>query len=208
VTDWPGAEGGAPEPDLDLCEYVIVAAPALEELEPLADAVGELVGSGAVRLLDAAALARPAGGTTVLSHEVDDVPALGRLAAAVDGPPRLSQHDLQLAGVTLQPGSAAVLLLIEDRWAGTLSAAVRDIGGQVAGGERIGRNRLRAQLEQPEEARPYRPDLLVRLPACDTVTAGQQIDPTDQIRAMADLVDDGVLSLEQYEVQRRRVLDG
>lgn len=193
-------------PDLDLCEYVVVTAPSIDELEPVAAAVGDLVRGGAVHLLDVAVLERPPGGTSVHTHEVGEVVSLRGLVDASAGPAGLSQHDLDLAAVTLPPGSAAVVLVLEDRWAGSLSAAVRDVGGRVAAGERIGRERLRAQLEQPEDPRPERADLLARRPS-DGSLAPQLIDPTDQIRTLADLFDHGVLSLEQYEVQRRRVLE-
>lgn len=201
----PGRES-IPDPDLDLCEYVVVRAPSIDELEPVAAAVAALAHGGAVQLLDVAVLERPAGSTSVHTHEVRDVASLRGLAEAPHGPARLSQHDLDLAAMTLPPGSAAVVLLLEDRWAGSLSAAVRDVGGRLVAGERIGRERLEAQLEQPEDPRPERADLLSRRPATDSV-APQMIDPTHQIRTLADLVDHGVLSLEQYEVQRRRVLE-
>lgn len=197
---------GVQVPDLDLCEYVVVTAPSLDELAAVAAAVADLVRGGAVQLLDVAVLERPAGGTSVHTHEVREVVSLTGLVDAATGPARLSQHDLDLAAVTLPPASAAVVLLLEDRWAGSLSAAVRDVGGRVAAGERIGRERLRAQLEQPEDTRPDRADLLTRLPSDDSMPP-QLIDPTQQIRTLADLVDHGVLSLEQYEVQRRRVLE-
>ncbi len=202
------AGGGLPGPDRDLCEYVVVSAPSLHELDPVTAAVGDLVRDGAIRLLDVAVLVRPAGGTQVQTHEADDVPALAGLARTADGVARLSQHDLDLAAVTLAPGSATVMLLVEDRWAGSLSTAVRDLGGRLSGGERIGRTRLSAQLDRPAETREDRPDLLARGPAVDAAPGRQPVDPTHQIRTLADLVDHGVLSLEQYEVQRRRVLDG
>ena len=37
---------------------------------------------------------------------------------------------------------------------------------------------------------------------------GARVDQAAQVRELARLVDRGLLSLDQYEVQRRRVLDG
>ena len=41
---------------------------------------------------------------------------------------------------------AAIVLVVEDRWAGPLSAAARDSGGEVLAGERIPRLRVEAAL--------------------------------------------------------------
>ena len=57
-------------PDLDLCEYVVVTAPSIDELEPVAAAVADLVRGGAVHLLDVAVLERPPGGTSVMDYQV------------------------------------------------------------------------------------------------------------------------------------------
>jgi hypothetical protein len=206
MSDVPGTDGVPDSLDLDLCEYVFVSAPSLHDLAPVADAVVALVADGAIRVLDVAALVRPGSGTAVHVGEAHDIPALGRLAEVTVGPARMSQHDLDLAGVMLRPGTAAVLVLLEDRWAGALSAALREVGGRVEGGERIGRDRLRAQLDRADDARPDRTDLLARLPANDGLPTSPLVDPTDQIRTLADLVDHGVLSLEQYEIQRYRVM--
>ncbi|TDE92603.1 hypothetical protein EXU48_13745 [Occultella glacieicola] len=201
----PGRE---PPDDLDLCEYVMVSAPSLAALAQVAAAIEELIGDGALRLRDVAALERLEGRTTVICHEAGDVEALHGLAAAIDGGARFSRHDLELAGVTIAPGSAALLLLLEGRWAAPLSAVAGRVGGRLGTGERIDRERLRAQLTEPDERRSDRTDLLARGPASPHLPDVRLVDPVDQMRSLADLVDRGLLTVDQYEVQRRRVIDG
>jgi hypothetical protein len=67
----------------------------------------------------------------------------------------LSRHDVELVALALQPGSAAIVVVVEDRWAESLSAAARAAGGQVHAGERIGRERVEAALarERKEDNR-------------------------------------------------------
>jgi hypothetical protein len=55
-----------------------------------------------------------------------------------------------------------------------------------------------------------RPDLLLRGPltASSEPGAAPAIDPAAQVRELARLVERGLLTLDQYEAQRRRVLGG
>ncbi|MFC6045397.1 hypothetical protein [Nocardioides hankookensis] len=197
-------------PDLDLLEYVLVSAGTVEGLASVATAVADTVGSGAIRLVDAVLLVRADGRTKVAVGELADHAQLAPLAAVVEAESagvQLSLHDIELASVTLAPGVAALLLLVEDRWAEPVSVAARAAGGQVTAGERIGRRRAQAALGAAE--RRHRADLLSRSPvAVKAVASSGLVDQAAQVRKLARLVDQGLLSLEQYEVQRRRVLDG
>ena len=66
------------------------------------------------------------------------------------------EHDLELVSLSLEPGTAALVLVTEDRWAGPLSEAAGRVGGRIVAGERIPPARLRAALhaDQDEPGRP------------------------------------------------------
>jgi hypothetical protein len=49
----------------------------------------------------------------------------------------LTDHDIALASIALRPGTAGILVVTEDRWAESLSAAAQRAGGQIIAGERI-----------------------------------------------------------------------
>ena len=54
----------------------------------------------------------------------------------------LSEDDVILAGSALPPGTSALVVVVEDRWASLLADAARQSGGRILGGERIPRHRL------------------------------------------------------------------
>ncbi|MEP9361339.1 hypothetical protein ABLE68_00130 [Nocardioides sp. CN2-186] len=188
---------GSGATDLDLVEYLLVCAPRPADLGALAASVVELVESRTIRLIDVVVLHRRPGQVEVTTTGGSDVP---ELASYADHRIRLSHHDVELAAVTLAPGTSALLLLLEDRWAGTLASAARGVGGRVVAGERITRERLRAGR-----------DLIGRSPTLGhplATDSAPPVDPAQQIGDLASLVSRGVLSLDQYELQRRRVLGG
>ncbi|MFB7797574.1 hypothetical protein [Isoptericola sp. NPDC056134] len=218
MTDAPGA-GAARGPDDDLLEYVMIAVPAFELLSGVVATVTGLVRSGVLGLVDAVLLRRGPDQASATAHALRDVEQLAPLAALEHPRVRLSAHDVALASVAVEPDAAALLLLLEDRWAAPLSAAARAAGGRIVGGERLARVRVRAagSATAPSSAHRDGPvadtgrrgaaDLLVRGPA----TAARPelaVDPAAQLRTLAELVERGVLTLDQYEAQRRRVLDG
>jgi len=114
-----------------------------------------VVTSSAIRILDLVCVARSAidGRFTVAEFEdVGSVAALGDVYGDVGG--LLSRHDIQQAAMALEVGRSAILLLVEDRWAGGLSAAARQAGGRVAWGERVPGARVEvavAAMERREE---------------------------------------------------------
>ncbi|MBA2956538.1 hypothetical protein GON03_00715 [Nocardioides sp. MAH-18] len=191
-------------PDLDLLEYVLVSAPSVSGLDQVAAAAAELVTGGVIRLVDVVGLVRADDEAGVRVVRLEDAPPLAALAALADGGVLLSRHDVELAAVTLAPGDAALLLLVEDCWASALSSAARRSGGRLTAGERVGRDRVLAALDEPG-----RTDLLDRSPlgTARRTGAAPLVDQVAQVRKLAHLVERGLLSLDQYEVQRRRVLE-
>jgi hypothetical protein len=191
-------------PDPDLFEYVLLSAPDVEGLAPVAGAILALVRAGSIHIVDAVLLSRPDADATVRTASPEAHHELAELGRAVDDGPLLSAHDIELVALTLAPHESALLLLVEDRWAGALAAAAREGGARVAAGERIARERLLESLDRDAPAaRNGRVDLLLRGPGTTPL-----VDHVEQVRELARLVERGVLPIERYEAQRRRVLEG
>jgi Family of unknown function (DUF6325) len=133
--------------DTDLVEYMMIAVPELSSLASLTPALADLVASKAIRILDLVCVVRSASGAsvTVLElEEVESITALRHVEGDVGG--LFGEHDIEMASLGLSAGSSALLLMVEDRWAGDLSSAARDAGGRVIGGGRIARERIAAAL--------------------------------------------------------------
>jgi len=211
MTQGSGPPGPRSEPDADLIEYLLVTVPSLDRLDGLVATVVELVESGAIRLIDVVVLQRHGHAPSVVTREAVEIEELRALAEFAEDRVLLSQHDVELTSVLLEPDGTALVLLVEDRWATLLSTTARRAGGRVASGERVVRDRFLSALDADPVAggRADRDDLLSRGPQIpDPVAGAMVVDQAAQLEALARLVERGVLSLDQYEVQRRRVLDG
>ena len=136
-------------PDLDLVEYVVVAVPELSSTVGVAAALRELVESARIRILDlVGVVVGPDGRATAVEPEqLSGLAELGDVQGEVGG--LLSEDDLALASSALAPGTSALIVVVEDRWAQLLAGAAREVGGRIVGGERIPRYRL----EQADRAR-------------------------------------------------------
>jgi hypothetical protein len=64
----------------------------------------------------------------------------------------LSDDDLEEAGAALDPGSAAAVLVFENRWAAPFAVAVRRSGGQLVANGRIPTQAILAALDASEDA--------------------------------------------------------
>ena len=136
-------------PDLDLVEYVVIAVPELSSTVNVAAALRELVESSRIRILDlVGVVAGPDGHCRAIEPEqLSGLADLRDVDGEVGG--LLSEDDIALACSALQPGTSALILVVEDRWAQLLADAARTSGGRIIGGERIPRHRL----EQARRAR-------------------------------------------------------
>ena len=189
--DDDGAETGydGAEPDLDLVEYVVISVP-----EPV-------LGRRCRRRAQAARRVRadpdPRPGRR--GHRRGRA-AHGRRAGAVvrPGGPRqrrgrggrpAERGRHRPRERRLQPGTSALIVVVEDRWAQLLADAARDGGGRIIGGERIPRHRLeqsrrsrrphrcRTEQEDSREARRLLPPAS-RRPAAAPSRAGRRAGRT------------------------------
>jgi hypothetical protein len=114
-------------------QYAVVAFPGGKLNKEIAAALAEVVKSGAVRIIDLAAVQTDADGTPRYM-ELDAVPddfaaALDRVDGEVKG--LLSEDDLKDLAMSLPPGSAGLFMVWEALWAKRLVASMLDSGGEL-----------------------------------------------------------------------------
>ena len=156
VTVDGGAGGGTSELgfDPDVVEYVVIEVPDLSATGEISAALAQLVSDAHIYILDLVVVRHHTDGTLQLIQP-ETVPGLAALWE-VEGEvgALLGEDDIALAGGALPPGSTAILLVVEDRWAEELAAAARNAHGRIVGGERIPRRRLQALGEAGGPQRP------------------------------------------------------
>jgi len=118
-------------------EYVIVGFPGNNFTGAIAPALGKLIETNTIRVLDLLFVAKDADGE-VVAIEFDELEALGafgELEGEVGG--LITGEDVAHAAAGLEPNSSAALLIWEDLWASEFASAVRDAGGVVVEGGRV-----------------------------------------------------------------------
>ena len=113
----------------------------------------DLVDRGIIRVLDLVFITKDADGT-VSGLEISNLDGEGGgelavFAGASSG--ILGDEDRREAGNAIEPGTAAAVLLYENRWAAPFARAVRKAGGQLVAFERIPVQALLAALDAAEE---------------------------------------------------------
>jgi hypothetical protein len=118
--------------------------------EDVAPMIVDLVDKEIIRLIDIAFIAKDATGAVTaldLDHLGPDS-AFAEFDGASSG--LIDHEDLIDAGEALRPGTAAAILVWENRWAAPLGAALRRTGGQLVGTGRIPLEALIQTLEALE----------------------------------------------------------
>jgi hypothetical protein len=114
----------------------------------------DLVDRGIIRVLDALFVCKDEHGTYSGFDlaDVDEETAgdLTVFAGATAG--LLSDDDVALAAAEIEPGSAAVMIVYENRWAAPFISAVRRNGGVLIASERIGVQDIIDALDAVEAA--------------------------------------------------------
>ncbi|MEV5720736.1 DUF6325 family protein [Amycolatopsis mediterranei] len=114
----------------------------------------DLVDQGVIRILDLLFVTRDADGS-VRAVELRDLDRAGRLEAAIfDGVSSglLDESDLAEAASVIEPGSAAAVLLFENRWARSFTQALRRGGADLVAAGYIPLDAVAAQLDVAEAA--------------------------------------------------------
>jgi hypothetical protein len=138
--------------ELGPIDYLLVewpdGKPTGEALPHLVD----LVDRGLIRLLDLAFIAKAEDGSVAQIEIADlggEVPEVAVFAGVSSG--LVSDDDVEEAGAVLERGTAAALLIYENRWAAPFAAAARRSGAQVVASGRIPVEDVLASLDALEE---------------------------------------------------------
>ena len=126
-------------------------APRTGEAIPL---LLDLVDRGIIRVLDARFVQKDADGTfsgfDLGDLDEDTAGDLTVFAGATSG--LLSDDDVALAAAEIEPGTATVMIVYENRWAAPFVSAVRRNGGILITNQRIGVQDLVDALDAAEAA--------------------------------------------------------
>jgi len=126
-------------------------APMTGEAAPL---LMDLVDRGIIRVFDAMFIVKAEDGSVVALEakdlDQDHVGDFAVFAGASSG--LLGDEDARVAAEALEPGSAAAVVMYENRWAAPLLAAVHRNGGVVLDAERISEADLLGALDATEAA--------------------------------------------------------
>ena len=114
----------------------------------------DLVDRGIIRVLDALLVRKDADGTfsgfDLADLDQDTAGDLTVFAGATTG--LLDDDDVALTAAEIEPGSAAVMIVYENRWAAPFIAAVRRNGGVLIASQRVGVQDLADALDAAEAA--------------------------------------------------------
>jgi hypothetical protein len=126
-------------------------APATGEAIPI---LLDLVDRGIIRVLDALLVRKEADGTfsgfDLADLDADTAGDLTVFAGATSG--LLDDDDVAATAAEIEPGSAAVMIVYENKWAAHFIAAVRRNGGELIAQQRIGVQQVIDALDAAEAA--------------------------------------------------------
>ncbi len=113
----------------------------------------DLVDRGIIRVLDALFVQKDQDGTfsgfDLADLDQDTAGDFTVFSGASTG--MLNDDDAALAAAEIEPGSAAVMLVYENRWAARFISAVRRNGGELITNERIGVQQIVDALDASEK---------------------------------------------------------
>jgi Family of unknown function (DUF6325) len=141
--------------DLGPIDVAVIAypagAPMTGEAIPI---LLDLVDRGIVRVLDALFVRKESDGSfsgfDLADLDENTAGDLTAFAGATSG--LLDDDDVTAAAAEIEPGSAALMIVYENRWAAHFIAAVRRNGGELIGHRRVGVKQLIDALDAAEAA--------------------------------------------------------
>jgi uncharacterized membrane protein len=142
--------------DLGPVDYLVVGFPAEKAnfSGEMASELTALVDSNTIRVLDLMIITKNEDGSVDAAElrdaddsEVGELRALERDLAIL-----LAEEDIEEIGASLEPGSAAMVLVSENAWAAQFGAAVRRSGGELVTTGRIPTQALIAAVEADRAA--------------------------------------------------------
>jgi hypothetical protein len=136
-------------------DYLVVGFPAEKAnfSGAMASELKGLIDSNTIRVLDLVMVMKGEDGSVEASERDADDSEIGELRALErDLAILLAEEDIEDIGATLEPGSAAAVLVWENTWAAPFGSAVRRSGGQLLGSGRIPTQALIAAVEADRQA--------------------------------------------------------
>ncbi|MFF5922256.1 DUF6325 family protein [Streptomyces flavochromogenes] len=133
-------------------ECVVLAFPGERLKVAAVTALADLRRAGQVRLIDSLVVVKSVGGE-VSTSELVEYEEYDEATAEI-GPEvnLLGPEDAEEAAETLEPGSCALMLLVEHVWAARAADVVREAGGRIAGNVRVPPEYVRQAQEAQREA--------------------------------------------------------
>ena len=137
-------------------DYLVVGFPADKAnfSGEMASELKTLIDSNTIRVLALVMITKDEDGSVEATELRDaDDSEIGELRALEhDLAILLAEEDIDEIGETLQPGSAAAVLVWENTWAAPFGSAVRRSGGELLGSGRIATQALVAAVEADRQA--------------------------------------------------------
>ena len=138
--------------DMGPVDYVLIEFPDGQPKGQAAPLLMDLVERGVIRILDLRFLSKDAEGNTtaleIADIDGDGAPDFMVFEGASSG--LLSDEDKDEAGNAMEPDTAALLIVFENRWAAPFAKGMREAGGQLVAFGRIPVQALLASLEHAE----------------------------------------------------------
>ncbi|UJP40925.1 DUF6325 family protein [Cellulomonas palmilytica] len=113
------------------------------------DEMALLVHRPQVRLIDLVHVRRPVQGELEVAEATDVGTQLGLEGLDLIGAGLVGQEDIDEVGESLQPGTSALLIVLEHLWSKGLIESIRGAGGLVLSTERIPTEVVAAVIEAP-----------------------------------------------------------
>jgi hypothetical protein len=138
--------------DMGPVDYVLIEFPDGRPNGKAAPLLLDLVDRGVIRILDLMFISKNEDGSTtaleIADIDGDGAPDFMVFEGASSG--LLSDEDREEAGNAMEPGTAALLIVFENRWAAPFAKAMREAGGQLVAFGRIPVQALLASLDHAE----------------------------------------------------------
>lgn len=135
--------------ELGPVDWIVVEFPGARFKGEMLPILADLEDRGIIRLLDMVVLKKDAAGV-LEAFEASDLDA-DEVGSIRDEERRLamllSEEDVLAVGEAVEPGSAAALLVWENKWAAPFASAARRAGGQLVASGRIPIQALAAAVE-------------------------------------------------------------
>jgi hypothetical protein len=128
-------------------DYIVLEWPGRQPTGEAIPLLLDLVDRGIIRIIDVAFMAKDEDGT-VGALDLASLDGMSEFDGASSG--LLGQQDLEEAAAALEPGSAAAVLVWENRWAAPVAVAMRRSGGQLVASGRIPVQAVLAALDAVE----------------------------------------------------------